>query len=95
MNRLTPPSRLSWPQLAAVRFMSLGRHLKNTGPPILSYDVEYRIRDDEEWLALISSITQVTATIHRLDSNRTYETRVRAMNDEGIGPWSPTRLRYD
>ena len=63
---------------------------ENTGPPILSYDVEYRIRDDEEWLALISPITQVTATIHRLDSNRTYETQVRAMNDEGIGPWSPT-----
>ena len=66
----------------------------NTGrPPIEKYQLQYRPHSDDEWLQvatanIIDNITTTNHTVTPLDRDTQYDFRVRALNDEGTGPWS-------
>ena len=66
----------------------------NTGrPPIEKYQLQYRPHSDDEWPRIetdniIDSITAANHTVTPLDRGTRYDFRVRALNDEGTGPWS-------
>ena len=61
----------------------------NTGrPPIIGYDLQYRRRDRSNWTWLSHSRHGTMTTIMGLDMGWSYYVRVRAVNDEGEGPWS-------
>ena len=60
-----------------------------TGKPVISgYGLRYRAEGAQNWTAYPVAGTVTTATITGLESGTTYEAQVRAVNDEGIGPWS-------
>ena len=61
----------------------------NTGPGITGYGVQYRKTGDQNWTAHTHSGTATSATIIGLAAGTAYEVRVRAVNDEGVGDWSP------
>ena len=61
----------------------------NTGPPIGGYDVQYREGRSGAFTDGGSS-TGTTATLTGLATGTDYEIQVRARNDEGDGPWSPS-----
>ena len=72
---------------------------KNTGPPISSYDVQYRKGGGtfstegcnptgSDANNPCSGITVTTTTISGLDEDTSYSVRVRARNDEGVSAWS-------
>ena len=69
----------------------------NTGPPITSYDVEYRqsgawLDDNCEATTALDNCdditTGTTTTITRLTANTSYSVRVRATNAEGDSTWT-------
>ena len=66
----------------------------NTGrPPIEKYQLQYRPHSDDEWpqvetANIIDNITTTNHTVTPLDRDTQYDFRVRALNDEGTGPWS-------
>ncbi len=57
-------------------------------PAITGYGLRYRAEGAQNWTAYPVAGTVTTATITGLKSDTTYEAQVRAINDEGIGPWS-------
>ena len=59
----------------------------NTGPRISGYDVEYR-KLGSGYARKSFGRTARSATITGLESDTTYEVRVRAKNADGAGPWS-------
>ena len=59
----------------------------NTGP-YLTYQVQYREQGKSDWTDLDFGDDANETTIPNLDTNTTYQVRVRAMNDEGEGPWA-------
>ena len=66
----------------------------NTGrPPIEKYQLQYRSHSDDPWpqvetANIIDNITTTNHTVTPLDRDTQYDFRVRALNDEGTGPWS-------
>ena len=62
---------------------------ENSGPPITSYVVQYRIEGSgDEWNQVTVDENSVEATVSGLDPYTEYEAQVRAVNDEGEGKWS-------
>ncbi len=61
----------------------------NSGPPITSYVVQYRIEaSGDEWNKATVDGSSVEATVSGLEPYTEYEAQVRAVNDEGEGKWS-------
>ena len=60
------------------------------GSAITDYDVRYRAGASGDWTDGNHAGTATTATLTGLASGTTYEVQVRATNDEGAGPWSPS-----
>ena len=62
---------------------------ENSGPPINSYVVQYRIEGSgDEWNQVTVGGNGVEATVSGLEPYTEYEAQVRAVNDEGEGKWS-------
>ena len=62
---------------------------ENSGPPINSYVVQYRIEGSgDEWNQVTVGGNGVEATVSGLEPYTEYEAQVRAVNDEGDGEWS-------
>ena len=60
-----------------------------TGKPAVSdYDVRYRKSSESTWTSHSFSGTGTSTTVTGLTQNTRYEVQVRAVNDEGEGPWS-------
>ena len=59
-------------------------------PAITGYDVQYRAGYSGAWTAhdFGSNGSAIETTVTGLDSNTTYQVRVRATNDEGEGQWA-------
>ena len=68
----------------------------NTGPEITAWDIQYRITNTGDFKIHdpdpVPDWTQPDweTAITRLDRGATYEVQVRAKNDEGESPWSPS-----
>ena len=60
------------------------------GSAITDYDVRYRADGSGDWTDGSHDGTATTATLTGLGSGTTYEVQVRAANDGGAGPWSPS-----
>ena len=61
----------------------------NEGPAITSYVVQYRGEDSgDEWDQVTVDGSGLETTVSELESGTKYEVQVRAVNDEGEGPWS-------
>ena len=61
----------------------------NEGPAITSYVVQYRGEDSgDEWDQVTVGGSGLETTVSELESGTKYEAQVRAVNDEGEGPWS-------
>ena len=62
---------------------------ENAGPAITSYVVQYRGEDSgDEWDQVTVGGSRLETTVSELESGTKYEVQVRAVNDEGEGPWS-------
>ena len=61
----------------------------NTGPPLGGYDLQYREGSSGAFTDGGRS-TGTTAALTGLATGTDYEIQVRARNDEGDGPWSPS-----
>ena len=99
-ERASAPGR---PTVRAMKDTSTGLEVSwkapaNTGPPITSYEVEYR-KGTESFSSNGVTRTGTTATIAGVDNdtantptwltpNTTYEVRVRAQNGERVSEWS-------
>ena len=59
-----------------------------TGPAITGYDLRYRAEGTAAWTDHAVGGTATTAAIGGLEAGTEYEVQVRAINDEGSGPWS-------
>ncbi len=63
----------------------------NTGrPAVRSYDLQYRQGNSGNFTNGPQNVTTTSATISRLSASTTYQVQVRATNDDGDGPWSPS-----
>ena len=60
----------------------------NTGPPITVYDVQYRKSANTSFANWSHLDNSTSTTITGLSGSTSYDVRVRARNDEGIGSWS-------
>ncbi len=61
----------------------------NEGPVITSYVVQYRVEDwGDEWIQATVDGSGLKTTVSGLESDTKYEAQIRAVNDEGQGPWS-------
>ena len=59
------------------------------GPPITSYVVQYRVEDSNtDWTQVTIDGNSIETTISELLADTMYEAQVRALSDEGDGPWS-------
>ena len=56
-------------------------------PPVTDYDLHYRT-DGGSWTDAGPDGLALTAVLAGLSADTAYEARVRARNDEGVGPWS-------
>ena len=62
---------------------------ENMGPPITSYVVQYRVEDSNtDWTQVTIDGNSFETTISELLADTMYEAQVRALSDEGDGPWS-------
>ena len=61
----------------------------NNGSAITGYNVNYR-HINGGWTTHTHTGTGTSATISTLTNNVVYKVRVRAINSQGNGPWSPT-----
>ena len=62
---------------------------ENSGPPITSYVVQYRIEGSgDEWNQVTVDGSGLMTTVSGLESDTEYEAQVRAVNDEGESKWS-------
>ena len=64
----------------------------NTGPIITGYNVQHRERGNTNWINLSTAVTVTETNIEKLKTSRTYEVRIRAINDEGASDWSPAGI---
>ena len=72
-------------------FVFAGRRpIHNTGPEIDDYDLQIREKDMGAFRELDYDSPVLLALAVDLDPGTTYEVQVRARNDEGAGPWSPS-----
>ncbi len=62
----------------------------NTGPRITGYDVLYRAAGAASWSEATVAGTDTTTVLRGLEPGTAHEVRVRAANDEGVGPLSAT-----
>ncbi len=62
----------------------------NTGPDIDNYDLQYRQGTSGSFTNGPQNVTGITTTIPNLSANTSYQVQVRATNDEGDSPWSPS-----
>ena len=65
----------------------------NAGKPdITGYDYQYKKTGEPTWSGATYATDGVvtSAAISGLDASTSYDVQVRAKNDEGTGPWSPT-----
>ena len=87
-----PPAAPAAPQVSAASTTSLKVEWTapaNAGRPAISdYDLQYRKRSGTAWTAHAFTGAGTETTIAALQSGATYEVQVRAVNDEGAGPWS-------
>ena len=60
----------------------------NAGPPILGYRIRYRIAVTGSWRE--ASHAGLETTLGGLLGGTRYEVQVRARNEDGTGPWSPS-----
>ena len=60
----------------------------NTGPAINDYDVQYRNAGQASWSNAVFDGSSTSTTLTGLTSGVTYDVRVRASNEEGVGEWS-------
>ncbi|MCY4058183.1 MAG: fibronectin type III domain-containing protein, partial [Gammaproteobacteria bacterium] len=64
------------------------REPSNTGPPIVDYDVQYRMSGEDDWRTEEHDGAHDHNLIPNLIAGAIYEVRVRASNAEGTGDWS-------
>ena len=87
-----PPLAPAAPTVTAVRHGVLRATWtapNNAGrPAITDYDVQYRYGSSGAWVDVAHTGTATSADIGGLSVGRTYQVRVRAKNDEGVGAWS-------
>ena len=57
-------------------------------PPITGYEVQYRVEGGTGWTAQAFNGAGSGITLTGLASGAAYQVQVRAVNDEGAGPWS-------
>ena len=63
----------------------------NAGKPaITGYDVQYRETDSFNWTTVRQDASSTSVIIAGLAPNTYYDVQVRALNDDGSGPWSST-----
>ncbi len=81
-NATTPTSKIdvSWTPLTNTQMAGK--------PAVNDYDVQYRKHGDSNWTSHSFSGTGTSTTLTSLTANKSYEVQVRAVNDEGNGPWS-------
>ena len=60
----------------------------NPGPPITSYDLQYRVGNSGDFTPWTEDVTGRSATITGLEENTEYEVQVLATNDDGDSGWS-------
>ena len=61
----------------------------NAGPAIASYVIQYRVdRPNEDWDNVMIGGSGLEGVLSDLEASTKYEVQVRAINDEGQGPWS-------
>jgi len=89
-----PPQAPLAPTVWAVSTTRLGASWMpptNNGPPVTDYDYRYRATSSPDWNEVgHTAIADPEVTIGGLVRNTAYEIQVRATNDEGTGPWSPS-----
>ena len=88
-----PPAAPSAPRVTGASLESVQVDWQppaNTGPAISDYDVQYRLQGASEWTSHAFTGAKTVAEIPGLESDATYEARVRARNAEGEGAWSET-----
>ena len=87
------PSAPATPSVAALTTTSLRviwTAPANTGPTITSYDVQYRLSTSTAWTNTPMNVAATSTDITTgLTPNTAYHVRVRAINEEGDGNWSP------
>ena len=87
------PSAPATPSVAALTTTSLRviwTAPANTGPTITSYDVQYRLSTSTAWTNTPMNVAATSTDITiGLTPNTAYHVRVRAINAEGDGNWSP------
>ena len=61
------------------------------GATIMDYDYRYRSLGDSEWTEVTDTLIVGTETIvEGLTADGRYEVQIRAVNTDGVGPWSDT-----
>ena len=72
-----------------VRSMSVGWSVpEHAGPPVTGHVLAHRASGAAKWTEAALDGTAAQAEVGPLSPGAAYEVRVRAVNDEGTGPWS-------
>ena len=81
-NTATPKTKLdvSWTALTTTQMAGK--------PAVTDYDVQYRKKGATGWTDASFTGTGLSTTLTGLTEGTEYEVQVRAVNDEGNGPWS-------
>ena len=81
-NTATPKTKLdvSWTALTTTQMAGK--------PAVSDYDVQYKKKSDSTWTDASFTGTGLSTTLTGLTEGTEYEVQVRAVNDEGNGPWS-------
>ena len=85
-----PPARPAAPDLKATSHSTLAVNWTapdNQGPEITDYDLQYR-EADGEFKEVGYGGTGISMTLSDLKPETGYEVQVRAINSEGVSPWS-------
>ena len=85
-----PPARPAAPDLKATSHSTLAVNWTapdNQGPEITDYDLQYR-EADGEFKDIGYGGTGISMTLSDLKPETGYEVQVRAINSEGVSPWS-------
>ena len=88
-----PPGRPASPRVSALSSNSLSVRWTapgNAGPPISDYDVQYRAAGSGAFTDWSQDSLATATTLTGLATGTAYEVQVRAVNDEGMGDWSPS-----
>ena len=62
---------------------------ENTGPDITGFHIRHRMDGQTDWTEHALPGTATVAVLTGLSIRTRYEVQVRAVNDEGLGDWSP------